>query len=203
MKESLFLREVAGLADDHDVSLGEVADKLEGKGMVFLALVCVLPFMQPIPLPGVSTLLGLVILLQGVGLMVARRPLLTKRMRELRLPPERVLQFVKGARKVYPWFGWMIRPRGRRLLKGRPVRVLAGLYLVLLAAFLSLPLPLPASNFIPALGIFLICLGLLEEDILILAIGALYATAFGQVLFFTFHLLWAELTESSWWPSYF
>ncbi|MFP5459803.1 MAG: exopolysaccharide biosynthesis protein [Bacteriovoracia bacterium] len=203
MKESLFIHEMDRLRDDGIVTLGEMADKLRNKGLVFVSLLCILPFMQPIPIPGLSSVLGFVILLQGVGLVLSGKPLLTKRMRHIEFPVAKMETFIRGARKVYPWIGWMIKPRGQALTKHRAVEVVAGVVLVGLALFLSLPLPLPSSNFIPAIGIFFICLGLLEEDLLLVLLGISYALIFGWVLSFSFHLLWDELSNSSWWGRYF
>ena len=203
MKKSLFLTEIDKLRDDGIVTLGEIADKLKDKGLVFLSLLCVLPFMQPIPIPGLSTVLGMVILLQGIGLVLTGKPLLTQRMKEVQLAPEKVATFIKAAEKIFPWIGWMVKSRGQEWLKYRAVKILSGLTLVALSLFLSLPLPLPTSNFIPAIGIFLICLGLLEEDLLLVFLGGVYSLIFGWVLSFSFGMLWQEVTHSAWWGRYF
>ncbi len=203
MKESLFLKEMEKLHEDGVVTLGEIADKLRGKGLVFLTLVCVLPFMQPIPIPGLSTVLGFVIILQGIGLAFLGRPLLTRGMRELKLPAEKVASFVRGARKVFPWIGWLIRPRAAAWVQHRVTHVIAGLVLIFLSLFLSLPLPLPSSNFLPAIGIFFICLGLLEDDFLLVTLGITYAALFAWLLSIAGSVLWVELVDSSWWGRYF
>jgi hypothetical protein len=203
MKQSLFLSEMEKLLEDGSVTLGEIATKLRGKGLVFLSLICVLPFMQPIPIPGLSTLLGFVILLQGIGLALAGRPFLTQKMKDIQLPADRVASFVRGAKKVFPWVGWMVRVRGQEWVRHRGTQIVAGFTLTLLSLFLSLPLPLPSSNFLPAIGIFLICLGILEDDFLLVVLGVTYAIFFGWLLSVSFHLLWAELSNSSWWGRYF
>jgi hypothetical protein len=203
MKESLFLNEMDKLHEDGVVTLGEISDKLRDKGPMLLSLICVLPFMQPIPIPGLSTVLGFVILLQGVGLVISGKPLLTQRMKDVQLSPEKVATFVKVARKIFPWIGWMVKPRGRHFVKHRVNQIICGFVLSGLALFLSLPLPLPSSNFIPAIGIFLICLGLLEEDFLLVMLGILYSAIFTWILSFSFHMLWEEVSNSSWWGRYF
>ncbi|MBY0518108.1 MAG: exopolysaccharide biosynthesis protein [Bacteriovoracaceae bacterium] len=202
-KESRFLSEMNHLLEDGVITLGEIADKLKGKGLVFLSLVCVLPFMQPIPIPGLSTVLGFVIILQGIGLAVSGKPLLTKKMREIELSPEKVATFVRGAKKIFPWIGWLVKVRGEEFLQHKILKILAGLSLVFLAAFLSLPLPLPSSNFLPAIGIFFICLGMLEDDFLLVTLGVSYAILFAWLLSITGNLLWSEMINSAWWGRYF
>ena len=157
MRQSRFLTEMRNLLSDNAVSLNEITQELRSKGLVFLALLSVLPFMQPIPIPGLSSLLGFIILLQGIGLIIFDRPILTKKMRELQLPPDKVRSFVQVAEKIYPYIGWLVRARGQEVAKHRITQIVAGLCIVFLAAFLSLPLPIPSSNFLTAICIFFIC----------------------------------------------
>ncbi len=200
MSESIFLAEIAKLPLDGKVTLGEIAEQLKSKGLVFLALLAVLPFVQPIPIPGLSTLLGLVILLQGVALLSLRQPLLTRKMRATALPPDKVIAFVHGARKVFPLIGWLVRPRGARWVHHRGTHAVAGLALIFLSAILSLPLPIPSSNFLPAIGIFFICLGLLEDDLLLVCLGVAYALLFAWLLTVAGHVVIAEFQQVEWWP---
>ncbi len=203
MKDSVFLKEMEGLLSDKVVTLGEIAEKLKSKGLVFLTLVCVLPFMQPIPIPGLSTVLGFVIILQGIGLAFLGKPLLTEKMRSIELSHERVDTFVRGAKKVFPWIGWLVRARGSEWVHHKVTHLIAGLTLIFLSLFLSLPLPLPSSNFLPAIGIFFICLGLLEDDLLLVFMGVMYAVLFAWLINIAGHVLWAEMMDSSWWSRYF
>lgn len=190
------------LLSDQIVTLEEIATKLGSKGLVFLALVAVLPFMQPIPIPGLSTVLGFVILLQGVGLIVAGKPILTQKMKAVQLPPQKVQSFVQVAEKIFPYIGWLVKPRGETLTRHRATQVIAGICLVFLAAFLSLPLPIPSSNFLPAIGIFFICLGMLEEDLLLIALGVGYTLLFAWMLSYFSHLIASEMTGSDWWVNF-
>ncbi len=198
MRRSVFLDELAGLAQDGRVTLGEIAERLRGKGLVFLALVAVLPFLQPIPLPGISTLLGMVIALQGVALMTTNRPLLTRNLRDRELPLEKLDSFIRGAQRVFRWVGWMVAPRGASLVHHRAVHALAGAGMVFLSLVLALPLPIPASNFVPALGIFFLCLGLLEDDLLLIILGLGYTGVFGWMLALGSGLLWEGITQGGW-----
>lgn len=188
-KESIFLSEVEALLEDKEVTLGEIADRLQSKGLVFLSLICVLPFLQPIPLPGISSVLGFVIVLQGVGLIFFNKPLLTQRMRGQALSPAMVEKFIGVSKKIYPWLGWIVTGTGPSLTHLRVVRIISGLTLVALALFLSLPLPVIGSNFLPAIGIFSITLGLLEEDIVLVIVGNFYALVFAWLTSLSLELM--------------
>jgi len=200
MKASLFLQMMEQLPRDRAVTLGEIADTMGGKGVVFLALVAVLPFLQPVPLPGLSSVLGLVIMLQGLALVRQGRPMLTARMRRYTIPANKMVLFEKAAQRVFPLVGWMVRPRGAWVQRHRATQVVAGLALTVLALLLSLPLPIPTSNLLPAVGIFCICLGLMEEDTLMLGLGLGYAALFVAMVGLASNFLWVELDAAGWWP---
>lgn len=194
-KESIFLREVKALLDDKEVTLGEIADKLHSKGLAFLSLIAVLPFLQPIPLPGISTVMGFVIVLQGIGLIFFNKPLLTKRMRSLTLSPQLVERFIVVSQKIYPWLSWMVTGTGKELTHYRFVRIVSGITLVGLALFLSLPLPVIGSNFLPAVGIFSTTLGLLEEDFVLVVAGIFYGLVFTWLTSLSIELLIEQMNH--------
>ncbi len=152
------------------ITLGKIVDHIQGEALLILCLVTILPFMQPIPIPGVSSLLGFVVLLQGLGLMIWGRPLLTQRMRDFVIDNDKFEKIYSVAVKFSRITSKLATMR-HPVTSSRASQILCGLAITLLAAFLSLPLPIPFSNFIPALGIFSICVGLLEEDILLIMIG--------------------------------
>jgi hypothetical protein len=196
-KESLFLTQLNSLLDDQKVTLGEIAEKLKSKGLIFLTLFCVLPFMQPIPIPGLSSLLGFIIAMQGLGLMISGKPLLTKKMADKEISFEMMQKFVHYGHKMFPWISWLFSSHVSQAVHTKPMKLLCGFLIIGLAGFLSLPLPIPGSNFLPAIGIFFISLGLLEDDLLVVWIGILYAVLFGWLLSLSYHLIASELSQYS------
>lgn len=152
------------------ITLGKIVEHVEGEALLILCLVSILPFMQPIPIPGLSSVLGMIVLLQGIGLMFWSKPLLTKKLRAVNITHEKFELIYKAAVK-FSSFTSKISAFKHPVTNTRPSHVICGLAITLSAAFLSLPLPIPFSNLIPALSIFLICVGLLEEDIILILIG--------------------------------
>ncbi len=167
-----------------EISLGSIVDKIGDESLLIVSLICILPFMQPIPIPGVSTLLGVVILLQGVGLTFVGKPLLTQGMRNFKLSKEKLHLIHKAAVK-FDKFTSKISLFKHPYISSRGPRIISGITMIFAAAFLSLPLPIPFSNFIPALCIFFICAGLLESDLMLVL--------FGHGIAFT--VLWMAVTS--------
>lgn len=170
------------------ITLGKIVEHVEGEALLILCLVSILPFMQPIPIPGLSSILGLIVLLQGLGLMIWSKPLLTKKMKSLNITHERFEIILKAAHK-FSSFTSKISAFKHPIANSRGSHVLCGLAIVLSSAFLSLPLPIPFSNLIPALSIFLICIGLLEEDIILILIGFGITLTVMWMALFSYHII--------------
>ncbi|MFL5785119.1 MAG: exopolysaccharide biosynthesis protein [Bacteriovoracaceae bacterium] len=169
MSERL-IRAIEDVRDLPESTLGSIVDKIGDESVLIICLISILPFMQPIPIPGVSTLLGFVAFLQGLSLIFHGRPLMTKRMREIHLSRERLEMIHKAAVKVNKFTSKLSLFKSEAITH-RSVRMICGVTIMMAAAFLSLPLPIPLSNFIPALCIFFIVTGLLECDLMLVLFG--------------------------------
>lgn len=170
------------------ITLGKVVEHVEGEALLILCLISIMPFMQPIPIPGLSSLLGLVVVLQGVGLMLWSKPLLTKKLKNVNITHEKFEIIYKAAVR-FSNFTSKISAFKHPVTASRISHMLCGFAIILSAGFLSLPLPIPFSNLIPALSIFLICIGLLEEDIVLIMIGFGITITVLWMAIFSFHII--------------
>src|SRR5688572_7293417 len=64
------LREAAG----RDVTLGELEQRLQGRGFALFILLLSIPFCFPIAIPGLSIPFGVVIMLLGIRIALGRKP---------------------------------------------------------------------------------------------------------------------------------
>lgn len=145
------------------VTLREVIVILQGRAYNLLMLLLALPFLLPIPLPGLSTVLGLVIAAISLRLTLGQKPWLPAHMLDRKLPPRFFPTLLSGARRVLRLLEVMLKPR-QLWLTASPLLVQLHAFIILAAAaVLILPLP-PGSNFPPALCIVIMAGGLLERD---------------------------------------
>ncbi len=170
------------------ITIGNIVEHIEGEALLILSLVSILPFMQPIPIPGLSSLLGLIVLMQGIGLTFWGRPFLTEKMKVAEISHER-FEIIYNAAKKFSIFTAKISAFKHPMANTRICRILCGITIMISAAFLSLPLPIPFSNFIPALSIFLICIGLLEEDLILIICGHGIAATVIWMAIYSYHLI--------------
>ncbi len=171
-----------------EVTLGSIVDRIGDDALLIVCLISIIPFLQPIPIPGLSTVLGLVVLLQGFGMIFLGKPLLTQRMKNLKLTNEKLMLIYRAALK-FDKFTSKISTFKHPMMSSRGMHIVCGITITISAAFLSLPLPIPFSNFIPAMCIFFICAGLLECDLSLVIFG--HAIAFVAVWMagLSFHLI--------------
>lgn len=145
----------------------------EGRGIfLFIILLC-LPFMAPVSLPGLSTPLGIVVLVLALRLARGRTPRLPAWIGEKPLPP-RFNRVLNGSIRVLGWIErWLVRPRKTRWMTWRAAVWVNGLMLALMGFYLALPLAIPFTNFLPAYAIVFLALAMMEEDGLLIWLGHL------------------------------
>jgi hypothetical protein len=163
------------------VTLREVMSVLHGRGYVLLVMLLALPFSTPIPLPGLSTPFGMVIMLIGVRLALGQKPWLPQRLLDTQLSPRLFVKVFAAARKILRGFEYFLRPRLLWITGSPRVLQLHAVPIVLCSLLLLLPLPIPFSNIFPAFSILLLSAGLLERDgafILAGHVGFLLSVAF-------------------------
>jgi hypothetical protein len=156
------------------VTLRELIAMLGEQGLLVFCGVLAAPFLLPVTVPGMSTVLGLPMLLIGFAVMVSRVPWLPRRLLNYALPAATV-KLVLG--KVRGWserFEHLVRPRLLGLTGGRAINVLNGALVIFAVLLLMAPIPLvPFVNSIPALAVMLLCFGMAERDGAIIALGYL------------------------------
>jgi hypothetical protein len=148
------------------VSVGEVFDSLGARGSALLAVVCALPCATPITIAGLSVPFGLAILLLTARLALGLPPWLPRRLRAVVLPPKFFVRLAEGGSRLLGWIERRLRPRWPGLTDARwklRVHMAAAAFSGLL---LLLPLPPfpPFTNTLPALGVIVLTMSLLERD---------------------------------------
>jgi hypothetical protein len=159
------------LASEHEdgPSIGEITDAVGEKGFGLLLIVLSLPSALPVPAPGYSTPFGIVIALIALQMLLGRHTVwLPTRLQRIRIKPSLANKMIGAASKFLRTIEHLIRPR-QLWIRSRTGQ--SGLAMVILIMACLMMLPIPLTNTAPAMVIFLIGIGLSEEDGL-LAIGA-------------------------------
>lgn len=180
---------------DGPMTLAELTRRMHHSGCGLIVIFVCMPFLQPLPMGGLSSVIGPFVALQGFQLLRGRK--------ELRLPnwigrrriEEKTLHLLLGAAgKFFALAEKVARPRWRALARNERA---AGAGIALSGALLALPFPIPLSNVICAAPATLLALAVLEEDGLLALLGW-----FGMLVSIAFHvglfLLGTEGLRSLW-----
>ncbi|MDZ7990789.1 MAG: exopolysaccharide biosynthesis protein [Nostoc sp. EfeVER01] len=162
------------------VTLAEILLLAKERIFGFLLVILSLPSALPVPAPGYSTPFGILIFLLAIQLIAgAKTPWLPKRMMNHPMQLTTVQGFLKAG---IPWLKRIeaiARPRLSYICTTLPGRVTIGIAIALMA--ISMMIPIPGTNTLPAMGIFVTSFGLSEDDGAI-SLGGLVMCVLGGVL---------------------
>jgi hypothetical protein len=133
-----------------------------------------LPLLIPVPLPlaGFSTLLGFGIILLGLQLAFGiSKPYLPKFLTRLEIPPTLSQKLLQNLNRILRPLERLAKIRLLGISRNPVLRRFFGLCLVLNAALMALPLPIPFTNLLPAYTILVLSVGSFESDGVFLLVG--------------------------------
>lgn len=166
------------------LTLRDVILALGGRAYSLLLILLALPFITPIPLPGLSTPFGLAIGLIALRLALGQRPWLPKKLQRRKIPAGFFEKLVKVAARVIRYLEKFLRPRLAIVTEFGWARQIHALLMLLAAIALLLPLPIPFTNSFPAWVVLLMAGGLLERDgAFVIAAYAVFAAGLAYFIF--------------------
>ena len=148
------------------LSLGELLDVFSDEGLLLLTILLTLVFLIPVSIPGVSTVFGAAILLVGVSRLSGRQLWVPAKVRDRRLPSDRLRPGLAGGLRWVRRLEKLSRPhRLRALVDGRVQGVVNDLAFILAALLLMMPFGfVPFSNTLPALALLAYAIGFIQRD---------------------------------------
>ena len=152
------------------VSLAQVIALAEEKVFGIVLLLLAFPSALPVPAPGYSTPFGIMIFLIAGQLVLGRKSLWLPASWQRKTIKTEKLQGV--LKKGLPWLKKVeaiAHPRLPMVCQSSGGRILMGCTICLMA--MSMSIPIPGTNTLPAISVFLTAFGLQEDDGLISVAG--------------------------------
>lgn len=169
-RTSEMLREFAATRTSERVSIGEIVAALGDRGLGVLIAIFALPNVFPSTVPFGNVLTGIPVILFAVQLMLGAERLILPGIIARRTIST---AFLKSAAPrvagLLAWFERLLKPRLHFMTTPRGERAI-GILCMMLSVVSTLPIPF--GHQLPALGIMLIGLGLIEGDGLAMLAGA-------------------------------
>jgi hypothetical protein len=120
-------------------------------------------FMHPIPMPGLSWILGVIITIAGTRMALDLGPWIPARFLDRPLPARALETVFAAAARAAARIERLVHPRGRSHVSHPWARAATGAAAAACGLLILVPLP-PPTNFPPATALILLSLGYLEED---------------------------------------
>ena len=170
------------LKGDGDKTLGSLISLFEEKSFALLFVLLLGVPALPLPTGGVTHVFEIIAMLVALQLIAGRDQIwLPQRWCRLELAGESQGRFIAGLMKMIRWLERFSRPRLRFLFDHRLSNIVFGLLVIggSLGAFLAPPFT--GLDTLPALGVVLLSLGVLLEDIVFVLVALIVGVA-GLVL---------------------
>jgi hypothetical protein len=162
------LKRLQSTANGMPITVQTLLDTLADRGHAVVILLLTAPFVV-LPIPGLSTIVGLVVMGVSLGVLFNSKALVPGFIRRRSIQPETLTRLVNGTTKTLGRLKRFVRPR-MGWLTGPSWHWLIGISLITANVAFALPGP-PGNNIPPALIMVLLALGLLERDGLLVLIG--------------------------------
>jgi hypothetical protein len=185
MKLSQILSQLLVEYTDRPLPLSILIERSGTNGFGTIAGILTIPMLIPLPIPlaGFSTLVGSGIILVGCQLALGySKPYLPKRIARIELSPTASQKLLKNINRLLQPLERMSKNRFSRFSNSWWGYRIIGLCLAWDALLMSLPLPIPLTNLVPAYTLLFLAIGLLESDGLFILIG--YGMTMATTIFF-------------------
>ena len=155
------------------ITLRKLLERCGREGTLLVCAIACLPFLIPVSIPGVSTVFGAAIVLLSTALFLDRLPWLPQRILDKDLDANKLKPVLhKGVGMVGKLDRWL-QPRWSGLTTS-PMQRFNSAVLVFGGLLLMAPLGLiPFSNTVPAVGILLLTVGMMQRDGVFVLLGYL------------------------------
>lgn len=176
---------------DENVSLKELIDIMSSEGVQVLIIILLAPFLIPASIPGSSTPFGILIILLEIAYLSNKKLYIPDFIGKYELSKESVLKLFEILEKALGYVEKISKPRGK-LSSKKYVLHLNAVINIILAFFLFLPLPIPFTDFIPAVSMLMIAVSTLEHDSYLMILGYI-ATIFTIIYFYSVGYIGIEI----------
>lgn len=165
------------------MTLNSFLELVGERGMLITCMVLAAPFLIPISIPGTGVLVGIIVLIISLSIMVDKFYLVPDRLLNHEMSYKHLLKILNASIRMLTFLEKYMKPRLLIMTNKRFSNTANSVFLVLSSVLFIVPLPIPFTNTLPALGIFFLSAGILECDgylilsgYLVVIITAIYFT---------------------------
>ncbi|MFH7026432.1 MAG: exopolysaccharide biosynthesis protein [Heteroscytonema crispum UTEX LB 1556] len=155
------------------IYLRDLLNDIENRAFGLVLLICALPSALPLLVAGVSAIIGIPLIIVSTQLLLGfSKPWLPAWIANRSLKRKDFQKLIYKILQTLEKFENVIRPRWKFVTSPLVQRILGLLFLILA---IVIALPIPFGNLPPAIAIVIISLGMIEQDGVVIVLGALGA----------------------------
>lgn len=161
--------------DSEMVTVRELLGGLETSAFGIPLAALAVPEIIPVPIPGVSLVISIPTAMIGAQMVTARERIwLPKSLLDRQIPAKPLKRAVRAMLPLLRKIDGVTRPRAS-MLHGKAGQRIVGVAIIILALLIALPIP--GTNAPLALTVFILAIGLIRRDGLLIAAGLLLTAA--------------------------
>lgn len=158
--------------DKKPKTLGSMLDVFDEKSFAFILFILLSFSALPIPTGGLTNVFEVIAMLIALQLLVGRKELwLPEKLRRREIPRTVATNLLPHTIKRLGWLEKYSKSRGERLMTLRPFRMQLGFFLLLFTIGAFVALPFSFLDTLPSIGVVLVSLGIILEDIYVVIAG--------------------------------
>lgn len=173
------IRELKSQLPDGNMTLKQLLNFYDGKQILIIILVA--PFLLPASIPGSSTPFGVLIILLALTEIFNKQFYLPKFVANYEISHQSVKKLFDILIKFLGYIEKIVKPRGEIAYRNY-IHKFNLVICIFLALLLFLPLPIPFTDFFPALSILLLIVSNIEHDSYLMILA--YISTFGTLFYF-------------------
>lgn len=179
------------------ITLGEIKDQFSHRVFSVPMLLFALPNLVPLPIPGISTVLGIPLVILSYQLAKGMKvPRLPKGLANKSLERSKIEKIILYILPYIKRLECILKPRLSFLLEPTILKIIAVICLIM---SIIMVIPLPLGNWFPALTICLFSLAILERDGMLVLLGLISAIIsiglISTVLLALFKAFWLSIEK--------
>lgn len=153
-----------------DLTLASLVNQMGVRSHALIVLLFSMPFVAFLPLPGLSIILGALIMFCGLAITLNIPIWLPGFIGRKKLKSGMTAKIIAVAAKILKKVEFLFKPRLQFITENRILTAVLGLVIIASGFILLLPLP-PGTNFPPAVVLAILSVGLLEKDGIAAVVG--------------------------------
>lgn len=180
------LSEMVSHGTSETIRIGNLVEGTGERGFYLLMILFSLPFVSPIPLPALSNVFGVAVMLISFRLAWRLPPRLPSFLAKREVPRKRIEAVIRRTESSLRVMEKLVKPRVGNWMTLPPARFGNAMLLALMGFLLAIPLPpvLPFSHSLPCWSIIIIALAVVERDGVLIWFG--YVLGLGTFVYMVF-----------------